>query len=197
MLTGADLTAWALLLATPVMAVVLWRGRHRWQRALTLTGLAVYASALVGLALGGIPVDQLALHELGRAPRLGRVNLMPFWFVDNLVRDPSWTVVFHTIGNLLLMTPLGFLLPLLWERFRRLGAMAVAGFLTSLTIEASQLAISTLLGHTYRLFEVDDLMLNTSGAVLGWLMWRTWARRSTTRWATGVNPADPGNDTHL
>jgi glycopeptide antibiotics resistance protein len=81
-------------------------------------------------------------------------------------------VVFLAIGNLLLMTPLGFLLPLLWERFRHLRTVAVAAFLTSLTVELTQLAILTLLGQTYRLFEVDDLMLNTGGAMLGWAVWR-------------------------
>lgn len=172
MLTRADITVWAMVAGMPVLAVVLWRRRPGWSRAVTLTGLTVYLAALIGLALGGIPVDRGLLDALGTAPRLGRVNLMPFWFIDNLVRDPSWTVVFLAIGNLLLMTPLGFLLPLLWERFRHLRTVAVAAFLTSLTVELTQLAISTLLGHTYRLFEVDDLMLNTGGAMLGWAVWR-------------------------
>ncbi|MEX0863427.1 MAG: VanZ family protein [Acidimicrobiia bacterium] len=172
MLSRIDLVAFALLAGAPLLAVVLWRRRPGWPRAVALTGLTIYLAALIGLAFGGIPVDRGLLDDLGTAPRLGRVNLMPFWFIDNLVRDPSWTVVFLAIGNLLLMTPLGFLLPLLWERFRHLSTVAVAAFLTSLTIELSQLFISSLLGAPYRLFEVDDLMLNTAGAVLGWLIWR-------------------------
>jgi glycopeptide antibiotics resistance protein len=175
MLTRADLTIWALLVAMPILTLALWRTRPGRIRVLLLTLFTLYLAALAGIVLGDLPFDRALLDDLGASPkpRLGRLNLMPFWFVDNLMRDPSWKVVLLTLGNLLLMVPLGLLLPMLWHRFRRLREVAVAGLLTSLTIELIQLGISTLIGHTYRLFEVDDLILNTAGAMLGWLIWRS------------------------
>ena len=172
MLTGADLAVWALVAGLPVLAFALWRGRPPWPRALSLTALTFYLAALIGLAFGGIPIDRSLLDDLGRFQGLGRFNLMPFWFVDNLIRDPSWKVLLLVIGNVALFAPLGYLLPVLWNRYQRLRAVAVAGFLTSLTIELTQLGISSLLSHSYRLFELDDLILNTAGAVLGWALWR-------------------------
>jgi hypothetical protein len=55
MLTRADITVWAMIAGVPVLAVVLWRRRPGWSRAVTLTGLTVYLAALIGLAFGGIP----------------------------------------------------------------------------------------------------------------------------------------------
>ncbi len=44
--------------------------------------------------------------------------------------------------------------------------------MVSLGIEILQLAISTVVGFPYRVFDVDDLILNTAGAALGWAGWR-------------------------
>lgn len=72
-------------------------------------------------------------------------------------------------GNLLMFAPLGFLLPLLWKRFRKLWKTALFAFGTSLLIECTQ----TFVG---RGFDVDDLLLNTLGAVLGYGAYRLLAR---------------------
>ena len=69
----------------------------------------------------------------------------------------------NSLLNVLLFLPLGFFLPLLWERFRKLGSTACFGFGLSLTIELLQML-------TYRMTDVNDLFTNTFGAVAGfWL----------------------------
>jgi len=45
--------------------------------------------------------------------------------------------------------------------------MALAALLFPLAIELSQLAISLLLGYSYRFTEVDDVILNFIGVLLG------------------------------
>ncbi len=65
--------------------------------------------------------------------------------------------------NILLFVPFGFFLPLLWKRYRSLNKIATAGFLFSCAIETAQL-------FAPRITDVDDLMMNTAGAVLGYLL---------------------------
>lgn len=69
-------------------------------------------------------------------------------------------------GNVLLFAPLGFFVPLLRPRFTgviQVGALALGA---SLLLEVIQLL--TGLGG----FDVDDLILNTVGGLIGWLAFK-------------------------
>jgi glycopeptide antibiotics resistance protein len=67
----------------------------------------------------------------------------------------------NLLGNILLFMPLGFLLPLLVKRFRNVFVILLTGFLLSLFYECTQLL--TGIG----VFDVDDMILNTSGTLIG------------------------------
>ncbi|MCA1187471.1 MULTISPECIES: VanZ family protein [unclassified Saccharopolyspora] len=86
--------------------------------------------------------------------------------LTGLVADPA---VQQFGFNVLLFVPLGmFVRYLLREGF---GGTALAGFMVSLAVELTQLTgIWFLYPCPYRLFDVDDLIANTSGAVLGALL---------------------------
>lgn len=65
--------------------------------------------------------------------------------------------------NVILFVPLGVFLPLLWERFGTLWRTALFGFAASLTVELLQL-------FTFRTTDIDDLITNTVGTVIGWTL---------------------------
>lgn len=67
----------------------------------------------------------------------------------------------QVFGNVLVFAPFGFALPLVWERARRAPVTIAAGALLSLAVELTQLFVPT---HTT---DIDDLLLNTLGAALG------------------------------
>lgn len=69
----------------------------------------------------------------------------------------------NLIGNIVLFIPLGILLPLLFKGTRSLWKILIISFLVSLAFEVIQLI--TVLGS----FDVDDILLNTSGGVIGYL----------------------------
>lgn len=66
------------------------------------------------------------------------------------------------VYNILLLMPLGVLLPLTFKVFRACKWTILFGFFTSLIIELSQLVFKI------GLFEFDDLFNNTMGAFLGY-----------------------------
>ncbi|MFK0191412.1 VanZ family protein [Kitasatospora sp. NPDC090308] len=68
-------------------------------------------------------------------------------------------------GNVLLGAPFGLLLPVLWPKARGLFRVLLATAALMLLVEAVQGALLT-----GRAFDVDDIILNTSGAVLGYLL---------------------------
>jgi len=73
--------------------------------------------------------------------------------------------------NVIMFVPFGVLLPMLWptaDSFRRLAVRAACA---SLAIEATQFLIGITVGSR-RTVDVNDLIANTAGAVLGLLILR-------------------------
>lgn len=104
------------------------------------------------------------------APRL---SLVPF---VGMFRGPD------TAFNLLLFFPLGLFLPLLYRRFDRLLPVAAAGFVGSLSIELLQLFG---MGTT----DINDLITNTAGACLGFLVQAGLSRFLPAGWRRALRPA--------
>lgn len=115
----------------------------------------------VMLDLTGIPSIRLLfsygiITEQGLLIPASEVNLIPFHYLAANVRP--------YLENILLFVLFGFLLPLLWERYHPFWKTVSCGFLLSLAIELSQL-------FNRRISDIDDLMMNTFGAIAGWLLW--------------------------
>ena len=70
-----------------------------------------------------------------------------------------------TILNIIFFMPFGFLLPTLWNKFRKFIPTVFAGFIFSLIIEVGQL-------FTIRATDVDDLKMNTLGTILGFILFK-------------------------
>ena len=88
--------------------------------------------------------------------------------------------------NVLLFVPLGVLLPVLWGRFRSAKRTVLAGLAVSFAIEFSQI-------FTFRTTDVNDLITNTAGAALGFLL----ARRLTCRFSRHVVTGSSARDFYI
>jgi glycopeptide antibiotics resistance protein len=115
------------------------------------------------------------------------VNLVPARTVVGIVRDFPELVIQQLFGNVVLFVPLGFLLPLLSTRCQRLAPTAAVGLSISAGIELVQLAL-LLTRLSRRSVDIDDVILNVTGASLGYAGWRgaravarTFARHSCLR----------------
>lgn len=72
----------------------------------------------------------------------------------------------NLLGNIIGFFPLGLLLPFLLPWFRNVFIITGAGFLLSLFYECTQLYFG--LG----VFDVDDLILNTTGCLAGYIVFK-------------------------
>jgi len=77
-------------------------------------------------------------------------------------------------GNIIGFIPLGILLPLLFPFLRRFLLLTSAVFLISLLFETTQLIAGI------GVFDVDDLILNTAGGILGYILY------AVTRWLVNI-----------
>ena len=76
----------------------------------------------------------------------------------------------NIVGNVAAFMPFGFILPVISRRSRRWYNTVMFGFLFSLTLETLQLVFRV--GS----FDVDDMVLNTLGASLGFVSYRVTQR---------------------
>ncbi len=97
----------------------------------------------------------------------------------------GWPAVRLLAGNVLVFVPFGFLLPAIWPRLRRAWIMLLAGVAFSSAIELAQLGVSLYLGYWYRMSDVDDVLLNTCGVLLGFAAFVLLSRVSGRRRAVG------------
>jgi glycopeptide antibiotics resistance protein len=95
--------------------------------------------------------------------KIATINLTPFkTIIYYLSGNLNFkTAIENLLGNILAFCPMGFLLPLLSNYFKKMRYVLFISLLVSLLIEAIQLIFSV--GSC----DVDDIILNVLGAVLG------------------------------
>lgn len=169
----------AMLCGAVPTALVLWCLWPRRRRR--LAGLGLYSSrkreaalTLFWIFCGGMAVLTLTprwviwalvdvLHGYGWNAAgypffvLGTVNLIPFQSFG-----PDARSIYNFLGNIVMFLPFGFLPALLWRGYTWRRALATGLCVTGF-IECWQLCVG-------RAFDIDDLLLNTLGALCGfWL----------------------------
>jgi glycopeptide antibiotics resistance protein len=66
--------------------------------------------------------------------------------------------------------PLGFLAPILWNKFRGFKEVILLGLVVSITIELLQL-LENFAGGWGRVTDIDDVICNVLGVVFGYLIY--------------------------
>lgn len=129
-----------------------------------------YIYTISVLTLTIIPLPFTRFEDLHR----GGINLIP---VINTVNDlkiafkyTTYTFAEQTfqnlIGNIILFIPLGIFLPIVsLYRYRSLVNVVIFALICSVSIETIQLI--ERLFDIYRFVDIDDVILNTLGAILG------------------------------
>ena len=108
----------------------------------------------------------LALYYCAVFTLVGLPDICYFRFRLNMNLQPfayMFSDLDSTLLNVLLFVPLGFSLPILWTKFRKFFLTVGFGLLSSLLIEILQI-------FTYRASDVNDLITNTFGTLIGWIM---------------------------
>lgn len=89
-----------------------------------------------------------------------RVNLVPFVNLTDYVVKREMIV--NIIGNFAMFIPTGIMTPLIYRNIDGVKSVVLTGFLISLVIEIIQLPFAV------RASDVDDLILNTAGCLVGY-----------------------------
>lgn len=135
--------------------------RPRTAHAARAIARALLAPYLVAVGL----IVFLPAPEAGRITGLVRIfaELVAMWGVP---REPA-AVVFEFLANVVLFVPFGLLVSIVWPRWSPWLVIGL-GCLMSIAIELVQFALPT------RFPTVSDVIANTTGAAIGYLLVAWW-----------------------
>jgi glycopeptide antibiotics resistance protein len=166
------IAVWATILIPQVILHLARFGRVDLRRVGTTAAVTLYACLTVAVVL-------LPLPGADAKPPNQIVQLHPFQWIGDIHTELAkhglsashalTTLASQQVAmNALLFVPLGLFARILGER--GLIGTTLIGFAASLLIETTQLTANFgPAPFAYRIFDVDDLMNNTAGAVLGWI----------------------------
>ncbi|WP_433824683.1 VanZ family protein [Actinoplanes sp. CA-015351] len=145
-----------MLAGLPLAALAVWalaRIRSGWRPAL----------AEVGMVYGTVPLLWLTLIPgLNAGVGAGRVSLVP-------LRDLATMGPIGIGGNLLIFAALGFFAPMRFPALASLPRILALGAGCSILVETAQYVF-----QLDRVSSIDDVLINTTGAVLAGLASRRW-----------------------
>jgi glycopeptide antibiotics resistance protein len=174
----ANVAALAPLLVAVVAVSALWaRRRGLPLRAAAVTVVGTLAIALhVVAVLTATRIGELFAGGAARDPEaVSQLQWLPFGGIAGYLHGGvSATAVAELGGNVVLLLPLGLLVPLTARKDPGWRVMLVVGVVASVVIEVLQW------GFALGVAGVDDVLLNTAGVALGYAGYR--AVRRPTRW---------------
>jgi glycopeptide antibiotics resistance protein len=134
------------------------RARSRVTTVIIWLGFALYLAFLLKLLLLSRPIGSER-----------SVNLIPFATILDYARGGSHLAFGNVVGNVLAFAPLGAYLPVLTRRMR-VGRNLLVVVATSVAAEIIQCVLG--LGSS----DIDDVILNSTGGLIGILIIRLLAR---------------------
>ncbi|MEU7116097.1 VanZ family protein [Streptomyces sp. NPDC046182] len=153
-----------------------------------LLRLGITVLALAAMVAFGVVLARLTLQPSPASEMLTHDNLRPGDSIRAYLGQPAFRDTVKQLGgNILLGVPFGLLLPVVSPRSRGFVKVALLTVATMLLVELIQGALIT-----GRAFDIDDVLLNTTGALLGYALVgrrmgravyprrrRWWSRRPT------------------
>lgn len=155
-------------------------GYVQFNRSLVFYAFGFYAMTAFFLTI--LPLPEITADFCEQRAGKFIPSFFPFRFVKDTFREVQGNISLFSIVksttfkvtafNVLLLMPLGFFLSYLFQ-VKNVLLVILIGFLVSLFFEVNQLtALYGLYPCRYRHFEVDDLITNTSGCFIGFVIAR-------------------------
>lgn len=139
---------------------------------LLYTLFIIYITALVSVTLFPI-VYQADAVEL----RYGyEFNFIPLEGIISAFKDGGSAAIRNVGGNLLLLLPLGFIMPIISKHKNKFFVVLISGICTAVGIELLQYIIGCIIGYMYRAVDVDDVILNLSGCLVGFALFKIFEK---------------------
>lgn len=159
-LVGGEAAVVLAAIVSSIWAAVRGLRGSGWRRSALEASLILYAGALSAVTLFPVAIG------FGRGDV--SFNLVPMRSLLEVASIGAGQISRQILGNVVLFVPLGLLAPALWPRFRSARGVALLGLTASLAIETTQFIQATAGLARLRAVDIDDVLLNVVGALIGY-----------------------------
>jgi glycopeptide antibiotics resistance protein len=144
-------------------------------REILLGIFVISMTALIMLALqprGEMPehISGIIRQGLHRLKTGEGINLIPFRTVQLFYHFQPEPFLINIVGNVVMFMPIGLCIPILYPKWRKGWKMILLALAFPLCIEILQLFI-------HRSTDIDDVIMNFIGIMLGFGLWHLFLRR--------------------
>ena len=151
--------------------VVFYLRKYSFPRILFFIIFYIYLVALISKTLFPIRVSSEYLDSTGiKSGYFSPINLKPFYFgASTRLR----LIIYGIVANIFLTIPFGFGINFV----ARVKAKAFywIPFAVGLGIEVTQLIISLIIKHYYRVIDINDVIMNAIGVLIGYAFFRIFS----------------------
>jgi len=131
-----------------------------------------YIANLVSVVFFPLPLQKRLIREM-IDEHLGELNnFIPFHTILHVLNTESLEIALRQIaGNIILFIPLSFGIFLLCPTMK-VKKVLLIGILSSVIIECLQGIVGQFIGYNYRSTDIDDVILNSIGTIIGISVWK-------------------------
>lgn len=152
---------------------IVLKKKYKLEKVFMLLLLIFYLIGLLSVTLFPMPVDDNLIQYRISSGDNEVNNLIPLKSIIGVI-DGNFIMsnIYQLGGNLILLFPLAIFIPSVFPKLTKCKTIVIVCFSVSLLIESLQYTVSSIIGFTYRSFDVDDLLLNTIGSGIGFLFYK-------------------------
>lgn len=137
---------------------------------IVFTLMFIYLIKVVGITLFPIPFQSRIITDGALNP--ASINILPFHNITELIKYRATfkpILLLPIYGNILLFVPLGAFIKIR-SYARSMRSAILIGFFVSISVESIQLFISLIIGIMYRSVDIDDIICNVLGVMIGYFI---------------------------
>lgn len=129
----------------------------------------IYICFLLKVAFFPIPIQNEAVVGLRNASL--EYNFIPLHSIFNIFSENKAfpeIILLQILGNFVMLFPVGVYLPIIFRRCRSAKFMFLVLLSIGIIVETTQHILNIMVGFHYRSVDIDDVILNTLGGMLGY-----------------------------
>jgi len=132
----------------------------------------IFVLFVISITLFPIPFQTRLLDSLREHGYGNKNNFIPFSGIYHIVSRNDMSISLRQVGgNFCMLIPLGIYAPLYFKGMNKIKNFLILALLVSAGIEFLQFFIGVILQYNYRSVDIDDIILNVLGAMIGYIIY--------------------------
>lgn len=150
--------------------ITLMRKKRAIEYHILFLGFYIYCLLVIKEVFLPIPLDNITVKILQQVNKGPMFNVVPLKsIIDAIKYHVSLTQIAY---NICLFGPLGFLLPFINRKVDSTKKILILSLVVSTSIELIQLSVSLAINAVYRFADIDDIITNVIGALIGYMIYK-------------------------